>query len=148
MGEVIGTELPPAVMNFVRGGRIVIVATVDEDGKPNSAPFSWAVARDSKTIRIGINHEISTLHNIRRSGQVSMTISSPDIQVTMKGTAKVVKEMIEEAPLPTAIVEVTIHEVRDDGVIGRPRPGEERVRWMDRRRLLSDTTIISALLRD
>ncbi len=148
MGEIIGNQLPSSVINFLRGGRIVIVATTDANGLPNSAPFSWIVAKDEKTVRIGIHQEGTTLENIRHSGRVSMTISSPDIQMTMKGIARVIGEQIEGSPLPTAIVEVKIEEVRDDSVIGRPQPGEERTRWPDRRRILSDTTIIAALLKD
>ncbi len=148
MGEVIGNRLPPSVTGFLRGGRIVIVATTDADGLPNSAPFSWIVAKDETTVRIGMVQGATTLENIRRSGRVSMTISSPDIQVTMKGTARVIGEQIEGSPLPTAIVEVKIEEVRDDSVIGHPEPGEGHTRWPDRRRILSDTTIITALLKD
>jgi len=147
MGEIIGQEMPSKVLNYLRGGKLVIVATVDPDGRPNSAPFSWVVAPDSRTIRMGINQGVATLHNIKRNGFVSLSIVAPGLFVTIKGSARVVKDAIEEAPLPTAVVEVQVEEVKDDAVIGRVKPGQEATRWTDRRRLLSDSTILGALER-
>lgn len=146
MGEIIGPELPASAVNFLRGGKIVVVTTVDREGRPNAAPFSWVVAKDNKTIRLGINQGVATLENIRHRGEVCLSLTGPELHLTVKGTARVVKDTIEDAPIPTAVVEVEVREVKDDAIIGRTRPGEERTRWTQRRRLLSDSTIISALL--
>lgn len=147
MGELMGREMPPKVLNYLRGGRLVIVATVGPDGRPNSAPFSWVLALDSRTIRMGVNQGVATLHNVKHNGFIALSIVAADLFVTIKGTARVVRDAIEEAPLPTAVVEVQVEEVKDDAVIGRVKPGQEGTRWTDRRRLLSDTTILAALER-
>jgi nitroimidazol reductase NimA-like FMN-containing flavoprotein (pyridoxamine 5'-phosphate oxidase superfamily) len=148
LGEVIGSELPINAIHYMRGGRIVILSTVDSAGVPNAAPFSWVVAKDSQTIRIGVNTGITTLENIRANKNVCLTITSPDMHITIKGTARVIRDTIEEAPLPTAVVEVLVSEVKDDTVIGRTEDGKDRTRWTERRRLVSDSTIIQALLKD
>lgn len=147
MGEVIGTEMPASVLNYIHGGRIVIVATVGADGRPNCAPFSWVLAKDSRTLRLGVNQGVATLQNVRRNGAVAISITAPNLHITLKGTARVIQESIEGAPLPTAVVEVKIEEVKDDAVIGRVVPGQATTRWNDRRRLISDTTILMALER-
>ena len=109
--------------------------------------FSWLVAVDSRTVRLGINQEVATLANIRQNGHVSITITAPELHITFKGTARVIKDSLPEAPIPTAVVEVAIEHVKDDAIMGRPIEGEERMRWTDRRRLLSDSTIVQALLK-
>lgn len=147
MGEIIGQEMPPKVLNYLRGGRLVVLATVGADGKPNSAPFSWVVAPDSRTIRIGVNKGVATLDNIRRNGFIALSIVSPGLFVTVKGRARVLRDAIEEAPLPTAVVEIRVEEVKDDALIGRAEPGQAGTRWTDRRRLISDSTILAALER-
>ncbi|MHB1416389.1 MAG: pyridoxamine 5'-phosphate oxidase family protein [Chloroflexota bacterium] len=145
MGEVIGNELPAVVISHLRGGTVVFVATVGEDGMPNSAPFSWVVAKDSRTVRLGVNRGVATLHNIRHNGRVSISLMAGGHSVTMKGTGTVIKDNIEAAPLPTAVVEIRLHEVKDDAVIGRVDADHAPTRWTDRRRLLSDSTILAAL---
>ena len=147
MGEVIGKELPPSALNFIRGGRIAIVATVDKDGIPNTAPFSWLAAVDSHTVRLGINEDVATLDNIRQNGHVSITMTAPDLHITFKGTARVIKDSLPEAPIPTAVVEIAVEHVKDDAIMGRAANGDDRVRWNDRRRLLSDRTVVQALLK-
>ena len=147
MGEVIGKELPPSALNYIRGGRIAIVATADKEGRPNTAPFSWLAAVDSHTVRLGVNQKVETLANIRQNGHVSITITAPDLHITFKGTARVIKDNLPEAPIPTAVVEVAVEHVKDDAIMGRSNEGDERMRWNDRRRVLSDSTIIQALLK-
>ncbi|MHB1005852.1 MAG: pyridoxamine 5'-phosphate oxidase family protein [Chloroflexota bacterium] len=147
MGEVVGKELPPSALHFIRGGRIAIVATADRDGIPNTAPFSWLAALDSHTVRLGVNQDVTTLANIRQNGHVSITITAPELHITFKGTARVIRDNLPEAPIPTAVVEVAVEYVKDDAIMGRTTEGDERVRWTDRRRLLSDSTIIQALLK-
>lgn len=139
-------ELPANAINYIRGGRIVIVATVDASGRPNSAPFSWIVAKDSQTLRLGIGLGQATLENIRHSGFVSCSITAPELHLSFRGPARVIREAIPEIPIPTAVVEITVEEVKDDALIG-PIDGEAKnIHWTQRRRLISDSTIVQALL--
>jgi hypothetical protein len=146
MGESKGGQLPPNVLNYIRGGRIVIIATADEDGRPNSAPFSWVVAVDSQRVRFAANHGIATLENVRRNGYASLTITGPDLHYTFRGSARVIKETVEGLPFSAAAVEVTVEEVKDDSLLGRAENNGDRNRWTERRQVISDSTIIQALL--
>jgi hypothetical protein len=146
MGENKGGQLPQSVINYIRGGRIVIIATADADGRPNSAPFSWVVAVDTQRVRFAANHGIATLENVRRNGYASLTITAPDLHYTFRGSARVIKENVEAIPFPAAVVEVTVEDVKDDSLIGRVEDNGDRNRWTERRRLVSDSTIIQAVI--
>ncbi|MCL4466672.1 MAG: pyridoxamine 5'-phosphate oxidase family protein [Chloroflexi bacterium] len=148
MGEIVGPEMPIKLVNFLRGGRLAIVATVGPDGKANSAPFSWVLVVDKRTLRLGVNQGVATLANIRHNGSVSVSVVGPNLFVTVKGKARVIKESLAEAQLPTAVVEIAVEEVKDDAIIGRVEPGQTPTRWTDRRRLVSDSTVLAALGRD
>ena len=54
MSVILGNELPDRALNYLQVGRLVIMATVDERGKPDTAPMSWVIALDRHTIRIAI----------------------------------------------------------------------------------------------
>lgn len=146
MGENKGGVMPPNVINYIRGGRIVIVATVGADGKANSAPFSWVVAIDNRKLRLGANQGVATLENIRNNGSVSLTITGAELHYTIRGNAHVVKENLDDLPFPVAVVEVQVEDVKDDSTLGQPEAEGQRTRWNDRRRVLSDSTIVQALL--
>lgn len=146
MGEEKGSILPPNVVNYIRGGRIVVVATTDAQGRPNSAPFSWVVAADQQRVRLAVSHGVPTLANIRRGGYASLTITGPDLHYTLRGGARVIKELLPDVPFPLAAVEVTVEEVKDDSLIGPTEEAGARTHWAERRQAVSDSTVIQALL--
>lgn len=147
MGQILGNELPATVVSYIRGGRIVIVSTVNADGTPNAAPFAWVVAKDKTALRLAISHGVATLENIKRTGVACLSVSSPDIQVTIKGRARVIRDRIDAA-IPASVVEVTVEEVKNNSLIGGEQTEIEVTRWPERRRLVSDVTIVNALLAD
>jgi hypothetical protein len=129
MGKIVGHELPPRVLEALQGGVEVVLATVDAGGWPDTAPFSWVLALDVKTIRLGINSDTTTLGNVRDNGRAMLHLSGKGMVVSIKGQARVIKETMESTPFPTTLVEMTVLEVKDDSVVGRMFTSDSAVRW-------------------
>ncbi|MBI3979665.1 MAG: pyridoxamine 5'-phosphate oxidase family protein [Chloroflexi bacterium] len=144
MGVILGNELPEQAMEYLRGGHPVVVATLDADGWPETAPFGWVVARDPRTIRLAVNQQVGTYANIRNNGKVRLSIADGAMNISAKGRATVLKGRMESILLPTALVEVHIEEVKDDAVMGRV--DGEKIRWERRRQMASDDAVLQELL--
>jgi hypothetical protein len=144
MSLILGNELPERAMNYLQVGRLVVMATVDEQGRPDTAPISWITALDSRTIRLAISPEVSTYRNILRNDRVMLSLLGGAMTLGISGRARVLSESMFEVPFPMAMVEVVVDEVKDDSVIGRGTEGEP-IRWEDRRRSVSDITVHNAL---
>lgn len=145
MGRMLGAELPPQAVDFLRVGRLVVVATVNDQGWPNTAPFSWAIARDRKTLRIAAHAEAATLRNIRDNGRVMVSVMGGGMSLSIRGSARVIKERMEAVPFATSMVEIVIEQVKDDEWFGREGPEGSVRRWTDRRQLASDTAVFAEM---
>jgi hypothetical protein len=112
-------ELPCDIFDALRKpGRaispVAIVATVDEDGAPRTAPFGSLRAVSPKVLRVACGNYLSTCKNLRRDGEVSVAVLAPvDIAVSIRGRARVVKEQMEIAR-HLVLFEIDIHEVKND----------------------------------
>jgi len=144
MSLILGNELPERAMKYLQVGRLVVMATVDERGWPDTAPISWIAAVDSRTLRLAISQEVATFRNIQRNENVMLSLLGAAMTLGIRGRARIVSETIDDIPLPMAMVEVIVDEVKDDSVIGRGLE-EELVRWEDRRRAVSDIRVAHAL---
>lgn len=129
MGKIVGKELPPKVFEALQQVTYVVLATVNEEGWPDTAPFSWVLALDAKTIRLAINKDIGTLRNIRDNGKARLQVSGKGVAVSIRGRASVIKETMETTPFPTSLVEMKVEEVKDDSVMGRMFTTDSAVRW-------------------
>jgi hypothetical protein len=68
--EVLGDELPQNAYELLRTKPIdVVIATVDEDGFPRTAPYGLIRALDQKTLRVGIGPGKRTYANIYGVGK-------------------------------------------------------------------------------
>ena len=75
---------------------VTVVATVDPDGAPHTAPFGSLRAVTPRLLRLACNHHHDTYANLRRDGQVSVVLlASPNIAVSIRGRARLVKERIQ-----------------------------------------------------
>ncbi|MBI3965932.1 MAG: pyridoxamine 5'-phosphate oxidase family protein [Chloroflexi bacterium] len=144
MGVTIGTELSPDAIKLLQGDRTVVLATVDANGWPDTAPFAWAVAKDTRTVRVAVNHQVATLENIRRNGRIRICLVGGGQTISIKGNGSVVKERMASVALPTAMVEIAVEEVKNDAVMGRI--DGEKVRWDRRGEVASDSAIVGELL--
>ena len=75
---------------------IAIVATVDEDGSPRTAPFGSVRAITPRLLRLTSWHGHDTYANLCRDGRVMIAVlAPPDISVSIRGRARVTKECLE-----------------------------------------------------
>ncbi len=118
MSRELGSELPPRALKALAGGRIVVVATVDEEGWPHTMVMNWAAARDATTIRLSLDRRTRTLANIRCNGRVMLEVLVDGAIFGVRGRARVIQEEMAHAPIPSAMVEVAVESVKDDLVPG------------------------------
>jgi len=119
------SELPPDVFSVLhRPARainsgsaitpIAIVATVDSDGKPRTAPFGSLRAITPQLLRLACGNWHDTYANLCRDGQVSVAVlAPPNIAVSIRGRARIVNAKMDSDEDLVA-VEVYIEEVKND----------------------------------
>jgi hypothetical protein len=105
--------LPEALVAFLCGGQVVVLATADADGNLYTTLVTWVVARDNRTLFMAIDQRGRALNNIRTRDCVALEIMGDDITYGCRGRARVVKEAMITPPFPSAIIEITIEEVRN-----------------------------------
>lgn len=114
-------ELPDAVVRALQDdavGLTAIVATVDPDGRPHTAPFGSVRALSSRRLRFGCDRGHDTFANLGRDARVAICVlAPPDVAVTIFGEASVVKQKMD-ALATDAVVEVAVAEVKDDMLPG------------------------------
>ncbi len=144
MSQILGNQLPERAMHYLQVGRLVVLATVDERGWPDTCPISWIVALDPGTLRLAISREVSTYHNLLNNENVMISLLGGAMTLGIRGRARILADDMLEVPLPMAMVEVQVDEVKDDSVIGRGLEGD-LIKWEDRRRSVSDIRVENAL---
>jgi Pyridoxamine 5'-phosphate oxidase len=112
------TELPPDVFEAWRKpdgaiSPVAIVATVDPDGMPHTAPFGSLRAITPRLLRLFCWREHDTYANLCRDGRVSLALVSPDVAVSVTGQARVVRERAHHDE-QFAILEIDIETVKND----------------------------------
>jgi len=112
-------ELPPEVFAVLHKPNrainpIAVVATVDPDGTPHTAPFGSLRAVTPRLLRLACNHYHDTYANLRRDGRVSVALlAPPNIAVSIQGRARVAKERMDVAE-HLAVVDIDVEEVKND----------------------------------
>ena len=115
------TEIPQAVFDAWHKPNgaispVAIVATVDADGNPRTAPFGSLRAITPTLLRLCSSHFHDTYANLIRDGRVMVTlVSPPNISVSIRGRARLVKERLDHDE-HFAILEIDIEEVKNDMV--------------------------------
>jgi Pyridoxamine 5''-phosphate oxidase. len=116
-------ELPPDAYAALRAdagveGPIVIVATVDADGGPHTAPFGSLRALDTRRLRFGCGREHQTYANVIRDGRVVVSVlAPPKVAISIRGRARVVKAQMQILDTD-AVIEIAVEEVKDDSDVG------------------------------
>jgi hypothetical protein len=111
-------ELPEAVCAAWRKAHgaispVAIVATVDADGTPRTAPFGSLQAVSPRLLRLCSWKGHDSYANLCRDGRVSVALVSPDVAVSVRGRARVVKERMDHDP-EFAALEIDVEEVKND----------------------------------
>ncbi len=116
-------ELPEEVFTALRKPNrginpVTIVATVDPDGSPRTAPFGSVRAVTPQLLRMISLHYHDTYKNICRDGRVMVAlVAPPNIAVGIQGRARVLREQMN-ASEGSAILEIDVEEVKNDMVAG------------------------------
>ena len=110
--------MPPHLVQFLLGGQTCVIATVDEQGLPQTTLMTWVVARNPETLTIPVDTRGRSMRNIRGNGKVAIEVLGDDICYGLRGTAVVEKELMQTAPFPCALVAVRVEEVRDHAAAG------------------------------
>lgn len=99
-------------------GPSAVVATVDVNGNPHTAPFGSLKATSPGVLRFGCDRRHDTYFNILRNSRVMIClVAPPDIAVSISGRAKVAKERMELVDTD-AVIEVEIEDVKSDLIPG------------------------------
>ena len=118
-------ELPPEVFEALRKPNreinpVTIVATVDPDGTPRTAPFGSVRAVTPRLLRMISLHYHDTYKNLCRDERVMVAVvAPPNIAVSIRGRARVVRERMNTHE-HSAILEIDVEEVKND----MPRRGD------------------------
>ena len=114
-------HLSKAVLSALENRRIgsaVIVATVDPDGSPHTAPFGSLCLVSPSKLRFGCDRKHDTYANIRRNGKTVVSLlAPPDIALSIRGRARVLKERMNLVD-SDAIIEIDVEDVKDDLIPG------------------------------
>ncbi len=93
---------------------VAIVAAVDEDGFPCTAPFGSLRAITPQLLRLTSWHGHDTYANLCRDGRVMVAVlAPPDISVSIRGRAQVAKRCLDTDETHAA-VDIDIEEVKND----------------------------------
>ncbi len=112
-------ELPKYVFDIWRKpdksiSPIAIVATVDPDGAPRTAPFGSIRAISPRLLRLLTLRYHDTYANFARDGRVMVALlSPPNIAVSVRGHARVVRDPMQ-ADQHYAIVDIDVEQVKND----------------------------------
>lgn len=148
MSTFVGNELTSALKDlFNKRISTVIVATLDQDLHPHTAPFHYIAVYDSGHLRLAVSKELLTYRHITDNAYVALAvIEEGDVAVCIKGSARVVRpEMIGDCNM--AIVEVAIDEIRRDNFQSHYVTQGIRIRHRSEAALLEARRIFQELVR-
>lgn len=115
MSILLGTELNASLIDlFEKRISTVIIATIDQEYSPQTAPFHYVVVRDPKHLRVAIDRNHQTYLNILDNGLVALAVlDEGDIAVCIKGKAILIQENMD-SDYNMAIAEIEISEIKKD----------------------------------
>ena len=110
--------MPQRLVQYLLGGQTCVVATIDENGLPQTTIMTWGVARDPQTLTFAVDTRSRSLKNLKANPRVAVEVLGDDLCYGLRGTAVVEKEAMVSAPFPCALVAIKIEDVRDHGAAG------------------------------
>ncbi len=114
-------SIPPNIFSELRRtapGPSAVVATVDVNGNPHTAPFGSLKAATPSLLRFGCDRRHDTYTNILRNSRVMVClVAPPDIAVSISGGAKVAKERMDLVGTDS-VIEIEIEDVKSDLIPG------------------------------
>ncbi len=117
--RAVASELPEYIFAVLRKpdkalSPVSIVATVDADGTPHTAPFGSMRAVTPRLLRFASLRQHDTYVNLLKDNRVMVAfVALPNIAVSIKGRARVVREKMALDEY-FALLEIDIEEVKND----------------------------------
>lgn len=107
--------LPRDLIDLMRDLNVfpVVISTVDNNGNIHITFITWVYPTDERTLRIAISSKAKTAENIRQTGRVAIQIFAPDKALSCYGTAKEIREKIDDIPFPVSVFEMYIDTVEN-----------------------------------
>jgi hypothetical protein len=106
--------LRTAMHGVLRGGTIVVLASVSPDGVPSTAICSWIVAKGSHLLLLALDKRSSAYASIAAgSDQIALEIMADEILLSVRGRARIQRETLESVPFPCALVALDVLEIRN-----------------------------------
>jgi predicted pyridoxine 5'-phosphate oxidase superfamily flavin-nucleotide-binding protein len=106
--------MPEDLVRYLDGGRLIVASTVDPDGWPYTMVMNSATALDARTIRFALDHRTHTLKNIRANGRIMLEVIGDGLIYGVRGAATIVRELMQNAPIASALIEVSVDSVKRD----------------------------------
>ncbi len=106
-------NIPENVLKILSDLTPSVIAT-SKDNKPYTTFITWLIAKDDRTVRFAVNKDSLTAENIRSNPYVSIEIFGENVACSISGSAKIVKDEIEDIPFPVSVVEVSVENVVDN----------------------------------
>jgi len=122
MSQLLGKELPPALLERLSGarieeheGKIVPVCTLDEAGWAHPALLSYyeIVGQSPTTLDTAVWKDSSTAVNLRRSGKITLIISDHRVNYYLKGSVRELEYQMTGAPAVSRF-RITLEQVIED----------------------------------
>ncbi|EEM10159.1 pyridoxamine 5'-phosphate oxidase family protein [Bacillus pseudomycoides] len=114
MANVVEPTLTDSLVQSLREGRIITIATIDfEKAVPNVSAISWVYAINETSIRFVIDQRSRIAENLRHHAGIVLTVMANESVFSISGEAKILKERLDGSPLKLTAVEVSVQEVRD-----------------------------------
>jgi hypothetical protein len=111
--------LRTAMHGLLRGGTVVVLASVSRTGVPSTALCSWIVAKGPHLLAMALDKRSSAFANIAAgSNQIALEVMADDILLSIRGIARVERETLGAVPFPCALVTVQVAEIRDHMIGG------------------------------
>jgi len=117
--RTVASELPGNIFTVLHKPNkalspVSIVATVDLDGTPHTAPFGSMRAVTPRLLRFASLRQHDTYVNLLKDDRVMVAfVAPPNIAVSIKGRARVVREKMALDEY-FALLEIDIEEVKND----------------------------------
>jgi len=114
MPEIIHSELPGELLDFLQGEVLVFLTTVNSETVfPHVAAVTWMLARDEKLLRFGMDPRAQSVANISGRPEVVVMVPGPTSCFAIDGIARVGQAQLPGVTLRMIMVEVNVERVRD-----------------------------------
>jgi len=106
--------LRKAMHESLRGGTVVVLASVAPGGAASTALCSWIVAKGPQRLALALDKRSSAYGSIVAGSRfVALEVMADGVLLSIRGRAEIAQETMSAPPFPCALVCVDVVEIRD-----------------------------------